>query len=403
MKNLNLITISFRNLSHQWLRTTVMMAFCFVLASSLLISGVAIESMRYCVKQTVDRLGADIIVVPHEFSSDYAASLFSGEHCSFYFDSSLLEKASKIRGVAAATPQLFIATLDASCCSAATQLIAFDPKSDFIIQPWLAKTRDAGLETMEAVIGGSFYASPGETIQFFDKKLKVAAKLERTGTNYDNCVFVNFDTARKLLQTPHMREMAIKDRDPDSVISAIMIRVTEGTNPTYTAFALNSAIQSAGVSAFTASAMVSSTADSIASLSAFSSVLNGLLLAMALFSIVCIFTITIIQRKTEFGVMMTIGADKRQLFAIILTEGAVIGLAGGLAGIAAAGGVMWAFYDQILIWTGIPSFIGRASFYAAACLGSLGISLATGLTASLCAIWALCRKGPLEMIQEVNS
>ena len=403
-KNLGALSIAMANLSGQGLRTAVMELLCFILAASIFASSILLASLERGVEQTVNRLGADVIVVPKQFAAEYSASLFSGEHCSFYFDGSWLGRVAQVEGVEKASPQLFIATLDASCCSVPLQIIAYDSKTDFIIQPWLKSSLDSlserGLGFGEVVVGGGVYAKPGSTLIFFGREQKVAGKLERTDTSYDNCTFIDFSTARDILRTDVARENRLGDMDPETVISSIMIRVAEGVNPLSVARKINFMAENSPIWAYTANSMVSRASDAVESFSAFSVVLNVLLLATAALAVVCIFTVTIIQRRPEFGVMLTLGAPKSFIVRIILAEGLAIGLIGGFLGIASAGGVMLAFKEQIQTATGIPAFISAAGFYAATGVKCLLISVAAGLAASVCAILAVCRGEPIRLIQE---
>ena len=162
----------------------------------------------------------------------------------------------------------------------------------------------------EVVVGGGVYAKPGSTLIFFGREQKVVGKLARTDTSYDNCTFIDFSTARDILRTDMARENRLGGMAPETVISSIMIRVEEGVNPMSVARKINFMIENSPIWAYTANSMVSKAADAVESFSAFSVVLNVLLLATAALAVVCIFTVTIIQRRPEFGVMMTLGAPK---------------------------------------------------------------------------------------------
>ncbi|OUO91360.1 ABC transporter permease [Cloacibacillus sp. An23] len=399
-RKLGALSIALTNLRGQGMRTGVMEFLCLVLAASLFVSSILLSSMERSVEQTVNRMGADVIVVPKSYASEYAGSLFSGEHCSFYFDGSWLDRIAAIPGVAKASPQLFIATLDASCCAMPLQIIGFDSKTDFIVTSWMKSAQMREIGRGEVIAGANMYTKPGSTLIFFGRELKVAGKLDRTDTNYDNCVFIDFSTARDILRTEQARENRLGGMDPETVISSIMIRAEDGVNPLEVARKINYTIEDSPLWAYTANSMVSKAADSVASFASFSLALNVLMLLTAAVSMICIFTVTIIQRRPEFGVMLTLGATKGYVVRVILAEGLVIGLAGGIAGIAASGGVMLAFREQILLWLGIPAFISSVGFYAATGAKCLAVAVAAGLAASACAIFAVCRGEPIALIQE---
>lgn len=403
MKKLNVVLIGLRNLSRQAVRTGVMMTFSFVLAASMLINDTLQTSMESSVEQTVSRMGADVIVVPKEYSSNYTDALFTGELCSFYFDGAWYDKVANAKGVKLATPQLYIASLAASCCSSAVQLIAFDPESDFIVKPWLDRMKLDRLGKFEVLLGDGLTGNIGESITFFNITLTISGRLERTGTGYDTCAFINFDTAYTMLETPQLRELSIGDRNPESLVSSIMVRTQEGVETNRVARAINYGLKNSPLWAYTANGIVSSVADSVESFSRFTVVLNGLLLFMSIMSILCIFTITIFQRKHEFGVLVTLGATKAKLIAIILTEGLAIGLIGGVSGVVVSGGLMLAFHNGILLSLGIPAFVSELSFYGLTAIKCIVVSLASGLLASIYAIVHISSGEPLSLIQEGNA
>lgn len=403
MRKLNVVSIGLTNLKRQGVRTFVMIIFSFILSASLLVSGILKESMQQSVDKTVDRMGADIVIVPTEYASSYSESLFEGQLCSFYFDRFWYDTVKDIEGVDKASPQLFIASKVADCCSEPSQVIAFDPETDFIIKPWLEELGITELKEDEVIVGSKMGVETGTTYRVFNEAMKVVGKMEHTGTGYDRCVFVSFDTAKKLMERPEATTAELGDKDPENVVSSIMIRVEEGENPDTVASRINVALDGSSVAAYTADGLVSSVTDSIKNFSSFTTVLNDLLLFMAVLAIVCIFTITIVQRRTEFGVMLTLGASKGKLIGILLTEGLAVSLIGGILGMLASGGVVLAFQDVILTKLQIPELVSSVSFYVQTAVVCLGLSMAAGLLASVCAIVMITKGEPLRLIEEVNA
>lgn len=403
MRKLNVVSIGLTNLKRQGVRTFIMIIFSFILSASLLVSGVLKESMQQSVDKTVNRMGADVIVVPKEYANSYSDSLFEGSLCSFYFDKTWYDKIKNTEGIDKISPQMFVTSMAADCCSEAAQIIAFDPDSDFIVKPWLKEIGIAELKEDEVILGSGMGGDKGDIYRVFGQKMTIAGKLEHTGTGYDRCAFVNFDTAKKLMEKPQAKMGNLGDNDPQNVISSLMIRVKEDVEPDTVASRINVVLDGSPVAAYTADGIVSSVTESVKSFSAFTSVLNNLLLFMAVLAIVCIFTITIIQRKTEFGIMLTLGASKGKLIGILLTEGLAVSLTGGVLGMLVSGGVVLAFQDVILTRLGIPELVSSLSFYVQTAAICLGLSMAAGLLASICAIVMITRGEPLRLIEEVNA
>lgn len=402
MRRLNTVSMGIKNLLRQKGRTSIMIIFSFVLTMSLFVCTIVTESMQQSVDKTINRMGADIIVVPEEYETEYTESLFSGELCTFYFEKEWYEKVCTIEGIKVASPQLYLASLSASCCAAPVQLIAFDPETDFIVQPWMKELDIEALQADEVLVGDNISGNVGDTIVFYGKELTIAGRLENTDTSYDLSAFVNFETAQTLLKTEQAQMTSVGDLDPDTLVSTIMIRAEEGTDVKALARKINFGIDDCPLKAYTTDGITSSITASVDSFAMFSKVLNILLFLMAVLAIICIFTITILQRKKEFGILITIGASKRNLNTMILTEGICIGIFGGLLGVLVSGGIILALKEVILNILQIPTFITEFHFYVKIAAACTAVSLVTGLLASFFAIAAVTAKEPLDMIQEEN-
>ena len=174
--------LAVRNLRHRRVRTMFLAALVLILSAALFTSRVLTESMKTCIDKTVDRIGADVIVAPREYESDLSDSLFSGGLCSFYFENSLIDQVKKTDGIDKISPQLYIASLDAACCSVPVQIVAFEPESDFIVQPWMSGSNVSELKKGQTVAGSKITAKAGDKISFFGQEYEVAGKLEETGT-----------------------------------------------------------------------------------------------------------------------------------------------------------------------------------------------------------------------------
>ena len=106
-----------------------------VLAFSLFCGSFLVKSLNGGMQSLANRLGADIIVVPQGYDSKIESALLRGEPNSFYFKLEVVDRLKKIEGIERASPQLFVATLSAGCCSFPLQVIGIDFDSDFTIKP----------------------------------------------------------------------------------------------------------------------------------------------------------------------------------------------------------------------------------------------------------------------------
>ncbi len=116
-------------------------------------------------------------------------------------------------------------------------------------------------------------------------------------------------------------------------------------------------------------------------LSAFSSILNALTLALvgiasvslavAGVGIMNVMLVSVTERRAEIGLLKALGAQDRQVLAAFLTEAVLLAAAGGVAGLALGAGAIRAF---VVFY---PSFPASPPLWAIG--AALGLSLAVGV------------------------
>jgi putative ABC transport system permease protein len=104
---------------------------------------------------------------------------------------------------------------------------------------------------------------------------------------------------------------------------------------------------------------------------------------LALIVLAAVFSLSVHERKKEFAVLRILGATRRKLAAMVLSESALAGISGGAAGIVLASLVVFPFSTLIgerlaLPWLDAPFF--SITLLA---LGSLFLSALAGPLASL--------------------
>ena len=126
-----------RNLFHKPLRTAALFVLTFFLAFTIFSGSAVIWSLQNGLDRLESRLGADVIVVPNKAKQkiDPKNLILNGTPGYFYMDKEKINLIEHVEGVDKVSPQIFLASLSASCCSIPVQIIGFDPGSDFIVQP----------------------------------------------------------------------------------------------------------------------------------------------------------------------------------------------------------------------------------------------------------------------------
>ncbi|MDU6877531.1 ABC transporter permease [Clostridium tepidum] len=393
-------TMAIKNLKHRSVRTWCMIFFVFMLSVALFFSSVLVDSMTDNLQKTTDRLGADIIVVPKEYEKDMADSLFMGELCNFNFDRKWENEIKNIEGIKQSTPQLYMASLAADCCSSATQMIVFDPDTDFIIKPWLEKDGLALPKKGELYIGCSIDPPEPDTIKFFGENYKVIGKLEKTNTSYDTCVFMTSETAQEIMDSDGWKAAFNKSMsDADKIISSLMIRVEDGADAKTVARKINYSIKGAPISAYTTNGIFNGVMDSVKNMSGYSTTIMVLMLIMVITALISIFTITINERTSEFGILASLGISSGKLSGIVLTEGTVIGFLGGILGVATSVIILLLFSNTIMINLNIPRLNTNFIYLLSLGVKCLFLSVAVSILSSLYSVWKINRSKIDELIK----
>ena len=370
MKQFIIQKMAVKNLTRRPVRSWSMIFFVFMLSFSLMLSTVLVDSMKDRLEKTTDRLGADIIVVPKEYERSMADSLFLGEKCDFTFDKKWVEDVASLEGVESCSPQLYMQSLAAGCCSAQVQMIAFEPETDFVVSAWLAESKIKMPERGEMIIG----------------------HLERSGTNYDTCVFMTYETAQEIMSSEKWYETFRERPDSSQLVSSLMIRAEEGTDVKALARTINFRLaEDSPLAAYTTNAIMSEAIQSTQSMGSYSAILVALIAVLVVVALLCIFTITINERTKEFGILACLGADSGKLAGMVLTEGVLIGLLGGFLGAAVGTSALLIFKNTLMTVLHIPELNTTLSYLLVLGLKCMLLALLVSVVASLYSAWKVSR------------
>ena len=219
-----------QNLAHHPYRNlATVFAFAFI-AATLFSSQYLVNGAQSSLDTGISRMGADILVVPEEYAHEGESVILTGQPSSFFFEDSGFETISRIPGVAKASPQIYIATLFASCCAAPVQMIAIDPENDFTISTWLKNNPGIKLGKDDIIIGNAVVMDVGKDLIFYGHRFHVVGILERTGMGVDNSVFTRFEDAYVMADESALKAVK-KVTIPPGKVSAVLVKVDPGPPP----------------------------------------------------------------------------------------------------------------------------------------------------------------------------
>jgi putative ABC transport system permease protein len=345
------------------------------------------------------RMGADILVVPEEYSSAVQTVILMGEPSSFFFNDSGFEQISKIPGVAKASPQIFIATLAGqSCCSAPVQLIAIDPSNDFTVSTWLKENPGVVIGKDDIIVGSMISGDIGSDLLFFGHTFRIVGRLAKTGLMGVDCaVFTRVEDAYIMSDESGVKAVR-KLTIPRGMVSAVLVKVEPGTPPATVASRIQAQIP--GTKTITPNGLLSSVTGQLA---AVTHLLYGATLAVTVVSIPLLGFISAMvanERRQEVAIFRALGAKKSYVLRLMLAESFTISVIGGLIGIGIAAGILVIFQDFIAITLKIPFNIPSLMTLVITGANALFLTIAVGGIASLYPAILVNRSEPYESIRK---
>ncbi len=279
-----------------------------VIAATLFSSQYLIHGAEQSLDSGMSRMGADILVVPEEYAGAGQTVLLIGQPNSFFFNDSGFEKITQIPGVVKASPQIYIATLFASCCAAPVQMIAIDQENDFTISPWLKANPDVKMGKDDMIIGSAIIQNTGNDLMFYGHTFHVVGILERTGTGIDNSVFVRFEDAYVMAEESDVKAVK-KLTIPPGMVSAVLVKVDPGASPAGVAREIQDKVE--GTKTITPDGLLNAVSSQ---LGAVTRILYGSTLAVMIVSIPLLGIISAMvarERTREIAILQALGATKR--------------------------------------------------------------------------------------------
>lgn len=320
MKNpLSSYKIAKENIRQKPFRSLCIFMVITIFTFALIVGSVLLKSMTNGLNSMSNRLGADIMVVPEGFDPHIDSILLTGKPSSFYLPSDALEKLKGIEGIDIASPQTYLATLKASCCSYPVQLVGIDNESDFIIKPWLGKAMSKELKDGNVIIGHHVEGDLDDKIKFFGKEFKVSGKLSQTGMAFDSTVFMTREAIAKLAVEAERKVKHPLSKD-GSLISTIMVKLKPGFDSTQVSKDINSKLNADGIYSLFSKRLVNQVNGNLSFISNFIRVIISFVWAIAVLVIALMYAMSFNERKKEFGVLRILGATRAKIMSISLLE-----------------------------------------------------------------------------------
>lgn len=374
------LDLAVKNLRGQPFRSSLLTSLLALLTFSLISGSLLSYGLSNGLRSASSRLGADYMVVPTGYEQKSEGALLSGDPSTFYLDAGTVDQIIKSSDFTKASPQLYIATLDAACCDAPVQLIGFDPKTDFTISPWLTSKLTDQLGQGDIIVGSNINAVSGGELQFFSTNYRVVAKLQQTGMGFDNSVFMNMETAHAAIKD-YNRYSPTKLPDRQDLVSVIAVDTAQRYSSAEQMY-LNAEYQQDGVQFIASQQLISNLSQSLSAFLSFVTVLLAILLLVSVGTLTIVTLVTLNERKREFAIYRALGSSRSWLTRLILTETAILSIVGATAGIVIFIVLAVSFKTLILQKITLPFVTPGGPTTGAFVIGGFAASLAVSLLAA---------------------
>jgi putative ABC transport system permease protein len=324
-----LFHVAAKNLERKAFRTAVLVFSIGLLVSILVFGASFLISVSSTLEKSVDRLGADVLVVPTG-ARDYAEEvLLETKTKVFYMDKGIVDRVKQVEGVQDVTYQTYMTTIFGLCCDIpAATVVSFNHDTDFIVNPWLKKSLGRKLKKHEAIVGHDAYENFGlmdvSSSLLFGVKFSMVGVLEKTGTGLDNAIFMSDENIDDVIS----RGKA--GLQPNS-ISIIFVKVKDGYDPLQVSRNIEGSIIE--VDTIERNDMGKKIIRSLTDIKYIFLITIILAFLLSAFLAWAVFSAIVNERSREVGIMKAMGARNSDIVIMFTLEILILALLGSSLGI----------------------------------------------------------------------
>ncbi|MEN8614423.1 ABC transporter permease [Dehalogenimonas sp. THU2] len=389
---MNTMKLALKNISWNGFRSLVILLGVVGVAGFLLSTTLIIKGAEYSLDAGLERMGADILVVPAGGEHKLETALLMGKPIDIWMPRENVEAVAAVPGVDAVSPQVYLASLYGAACCAVWEMfmVVYDPATDFTVSPWLKENLGRDLKKGE-VVGGHYISVPPETdnIILYGYGMDLVGNLTPTGTGLDQTLFMTMETAIEMANSSITTAVQPLSVDPKR-ISTIMVR-TESQADVHKV-ALDILAQTRGMVPIESPDLFGTFRAQMNGLLWGFFVISLIIWTLSMFLIGLVFSMAANERKREMAVLRAIGATRGFIFKTLVSEAAVLALAGSFIGIIIAAGGLYILKDLIagslrmpFLFPSVPTFIGMFS-------AGIGLALVTVTLAAFIPAFRLSRQ-----------
>ncbi len=345
MQKIGALHLSYKNIVRKPLRSIGLIFLVALFSFALLAGSLMANSLAEGVATMSNRLGADVMVVPAGHEAKIASVLLRGSASPFYLPDDAASRLQDIAGIAALSPQLYVASDAQLLAESDWQVVGIDGESDFLISAWLTENSDFdALAQTNCIIGSDVSGSVGGTISILNQPYQIVGRLQQTGMSFDSTVFVDIGTARTIL---HAVAKQTPPQDGGNLSSALMIKLEPGYNSQLVAREISNKHADEGIFGMFSKKFVNSISSNLQVIMRFVKFAIVAIWLLSSVVLTLVFTMMIRERKKELATLRILGMRRRQLNRLLITEFGLVSLCGSVVGVASAYLLLF-FYGTVL-------------------------------------------------------
>lgn len=333
MKNLVFSSIRKRKVQSLTMVLVIAASVALLLALSLMYLGAS-----QGVQLSKERGGAEVMLVPASAAANVSDAdlLFTGSPTHMYLDSDIVDKAAKIEGVDQAAGQFFSQTISASCCSTGTEtrVVGIDPERDWVISPLADYDVSKGLGDNGVLLGSRFDDYDDPTISILGKEYEVKGHLAATGSDIDQCILVDINTARTMSEeVPGYDHYWQEYGSPSGLVSDVLVDLDDSMSEERRTNVIRRLGNLEGVRAIERSSVIDDSQKSLSAVFVIMLIAGVLMLVVCVLQLFSRFYTMAWDRKAELALYRAVGATERQLRSLVCMEAAIVTGVGAVIGI----------------------------------------------------------------------
>jgi putative ABC transport system permease protein len=356
-------------------------------------------------------MGADQLVVPSEYTvflrgagPDNTMAIVLAQPSTYRMGKGVMDRIATVPNVTASSPQLYVSTLDLPALSPdPVDIYGIDPATDFTVQPWLRKPLDHPLGTGEVIVGSEITGELATPVRLGDKTYTIVGRLDPTRSPIDRAVILSLDEAYALAAADGIVPPSAPRISPGD-INAVLTRDSLADDRDAVVTRIRRALalpEYRYVSVIGRHFSLDPVTEDIRALPGILGIISVFVVIIALPLIALVSAMVANERRKEIGILMAMGAKRRLVFLLVMTESLFLAAAGGAIGLGASLLVLFLMNSsgmlnsalQVSFRMPLPAEIGAMAGIA------LLVVMLIGSAAALWPAWQSSRMNPYDVIR----